>query len=560
MSEFISKELATIIERIPERSYNPKEILEAFKSCIDDVAKLHNVIYYKSFIVQPYNVRANKPGEKEHMLLFDNTNGCETENYVVRFDIGSGGFVEITSGIKKGEVWTEEAKKDSYILARLIYLLFGRARAMHALEQMSFYDSMTGIPNITMLNKVIAKTFEQGGQIGYCGNFINIKNMKILNNRYTQVNGDRLIVMYANKLVEFVGQDGLVARLGGDNFVIFIKRIRENELLEYLKNIEVTLKLAEGNELTVKLEARAGYYFLDEKTTPVDVIRNCDIALRYARNDEEADYVMFVESMKSGMLRIKQLEENIPFAIKNKEFRIYYQPKADISDADDFKLVGAEALVRWYKDDEVISPGEFIPVLERNGMVTLVDFYVFENVCKAIKDWEKRGLKPVRISSNFSRRHLFDECFADKVEDIVRRYEVDPKYLEIEITESYDNEDMYALKEFERRMHQIGLKLTVDDFGSGFSSIKMLKNIVSDTVKLDKSIVDDIGTGDDGSDNIIKYIIQMILSLGKDIIAEGVEYKHQADYLRENGCNKIQGYMYGRPMPINEFEEYMDKI
>lgn len=225
---------------------------------------------------------------------------------------------------------------------------------------------------------------------------------------------------------------------------------------------------------------------------------------------------------------------------------MYYQPKVDISNTSDIKVNGAEALVRWKKDGEMVSPGEFIPVLEKNGLITLVDFYVLEQVCMDINRWIEQGIQPIKVSSNFSRRHLQDGDFADKVEEIIKKYNVDPKYIEIEITESYDDEDMQALSKFEKRMHELGIDLSVDDFGSGFSSLKMIKNIVADTIKLGKSIID--GIGNDGSEEIIvSHIIMMILHLGKNVIAEGVETEQQAAFLRKNGCNNIQGFLYGRP-------------
>jgi len=153
---------------------------------------------------------------------------------------------------------------------------------------------------------------------------------------------------------------------------------------------------------------------------------------------------------------------------------------------------------------------------------------------------------------------LKDKYFADKVEAIFNKYEIDPSYLEIEITESYDVDDLEALTRFEQRMHKLGINMSVDDFGSGFSSLKVIKNIVADVIKLDKSLIDGVGTDPD-DDIIVSHLIQMIQSLGKEIIAEGVEQKCQADFLRANNCNCIQGYMYARPMPVVQFEAYLER-
>lgn len=555
---FISEEFAQLIRQIPDEDYDVGHITQAFRTHLPEIAKKYGVVCFSAEIVEldvPREVRENI---EKTIILYDVRESEETNDFVSRFETGRGGYVSVKTSIPKEAVWTPRMKEDMFVLARTIYLLIGRARAMNALIQMSFTDQMTGVANVAQLHRFMGMQMQDGTFSSFSINFINIKNMKLLNNRYGEKAGDQILISFAKQLEGFVGEKGCVARFGGDNFAAVIEKDRQQKLLSYLQEFTVELPLPNGDKESVKVDARVGYYGIEGNSNPSDSIRNSEIAMRLAKSGSNPDILKFEHEMRVNMLRIKALENNIPSAIQNHEFVVYYQPKADISDPNNYKLCGAEALVRWSKDGKMVPPMDFIPVLEKNGLVTLVDFYVFEKVCQDICAWEKQGLKPVRVSSNFSRRHLKDKQFADKVEAIVKKYDVNPDYLEIEITESYEAEDMEALTYFEQRMHALGVNLAVDDFGSGFSSLKMVKNIVADTIKLDKSIIDGVGENQ-GDGIIVSHIIQMIACLGKEIIAEGVETEEQASFLRENGCNYIQGYLFGKPMPKEEFDVLMTK-
>lgn len=556
MSRFVSEDCYNILSRISDDDFEMSHIFDVFREEIPRIAQKYGIILLSSTVYEP--VRKSHEMRVSEFEMYNATNGMAANNIQETFPIGNGGRVVVTAGIATESVWTEELMQDVHVISRLVYLLLGRANSMATLNHLTFNDQLTGISNETGLNGFMGKTLGRGIFDNYSSNFINIKNMKLINSRYTKEAGDAVMRMYAKKIEVFAREkgNGIAARLGGDNFLVFIEQKHEEEFLEYMNNLVIQYTREEGKVKDIKIESRIGYYIIRPGDGIDEAMRNADVAARFARKATYPDVVKFEDNMMDNILKIRQLEQNIPHAIDNKEFVVYYQPKVDISRKGEYKLNGAEALVRWKKDGQMISPGDFVPVLEKSGLITLIDYYVFEQVCVDIKDWIERGFTPVKVSSNFSRRHLQDSEFSNKVEAIIRKHNIDTSYIEIEITESYDDEDMQALMRFEQRMHELGVDLSVDDFGSGFSSIKMIKNIVADTIKLDKSIID--GIGNEGPDDIIiSHIISMINNLGKKVIAEGVETEKQADYLRLNGCNNIQGFLFAKPCAKEEFEQYM---
>lgn len=556
MGKLVSREIYEMIDRIPENEFDLSTISRIFSEIMVKVADEYGIVF-KSATSSELERKSNQVKSTRNLFFFENGEDCYEYEKKQIFNTGNGEFVTIVGATTDNSPWDVDKEEDFYILARLFFMIFGRARAMSNLKRLAFTDYMTGVANEEQLYKYMCSKLATGTFGSYCSNFINIKNMKLFNTKYGNKLGDRIITQYAKKLEQNVGDAGCVARLGGDNFLVFIESEKE---IDFLKNIE-TLPVEfndQNNEIvSVEIDSRIGYCHMKPESQISDAMDHSSIALMMAKRNTNPDTVMYEEEMKIEMMKLKQLEDSIPKALANEEFVVYYQPKADISDLDNFKLSGAEALVRWNKDGVMVPPMEFIPIMEKNGYVIEIDYYVLEKVCKHLKEWEEKGLNLTKVSVNFSRRHLRNSDFADTIEEIISKYDINPKYLEVEITESYDVEDIEALKVFEQRMHKLGIALSVDDFGSGFSSLKMIKNISADIIKLDKSIIDGIGNGSVPDEIIVSNIIRMIKGLGKGVIAEGVEHVEQAKFLTENGCDFIQGYLYKRPIPKDEFEKML---
>lgn len=558
MGQLVSKEFRDFFNHIPEGERNEDSILQVFAQYVPDLAKACNLCFLKTVII--YENEMMQSGHRLENILLDLKIPFSDENKrEVVYHLDNGGMVRIVAAITDGQVWNEETQEDFNFLSKILYFIYGRAKVMRQLFDVTYKDKLTGVANSAQLMRFMGRQMSAGRLYLYTSNFVNIKNMKLLNELYNNEIGDQIIVSFAKKMEHFVGKTGCVARLGGDNFIAVLEKEREEEFLSFLKELCVEISLPGDRLELVKVDCRVGYYNMKPGDTPNEAMNHSSIAIGLAKKNRNADVIMFQEEMKREMIRMRQLEESIPEAIDNREFLVYYQPKVKLIDENDYVVCGAEALVRWNRDGHMISPGEFVPILEKNGLITEIDYYVLESVCQHIKKWEIAGIEPVCISTNFSRRHLRDIHFADKIEELITIYQVNPSYLEIEITESYDVEDLVALTAFVERMHKLGVKLAMDDFGSGFSSLKMLKDMAADTIKLDKSIIDGVGVDSKEDEIIVSHMILMIHELGKDVIAEGVEHQVQADFLRKNGCNNIQGFLFGKPMPEKEFLEVLQK-
>jgi EAL domain-containing protein (putative c-di-GMP-specific phosphodiesterase class I) len=273
------------------------------------------------------------------------------------------------------------------------------------------------------------------------------------------------------------------------------------------------------------------------------------VALHTARHIEKKPYVFCSEKIKERIYTEKKFVTDFDRAIKRGEFKAYYQPKVNTAD---YTIVGAEALVRWDCEDRIILPGEFVPIYERNGMICQLDFYVFEQVCKDIRDWLDRGIEPVRISMNFSRKHLSNPNLPDDIMSILEKYNVDSKYIEIELTETVDEEETEKIVCFMKEMKKRNVSMSVDDFGTGYSSLNLLRSFPVDVLKIDKSFID---TQEETDKIVLSNIIRMANQLCMNVVAEGVETVGQMEYLLQMNCNVVQGYLFDKPMQRELFEQ-----
>lgn len=256
-------------------------------------------------------------------------------------------------------------------------------------------------------------------------------------------------------------------------------------------------------------------------------------------------------------LNTRNIKSVIKKAMINNELIPYYQPKIDIHN---LKLTGGEALVRWYHKDEIISPTKFIYLLEKTGFICEFDYYMLDMVCKDISRMIKENLTPVRISINFSAKHIENIKSADNIIEIVKKNNIDPKYLEIELTELSSSDNYELFQEFINKLRKYGIYISMDDFGSGYSSLNMLRNVSYDIIKIDKEIIDGITNKESKEFIILKNMMHMIKELGMKVLAEGVENSEQLFTLKKLGCNFVQGYYFDKPLEYNDFMLKLEKI
>ena len=324
------------------------------------------------------------------------------------------------------------------------------------------------------------------------------------------------------------------------------------------------LKALDG-EVNASQEARGAYrvvfvsgiYVLDRADKDVSFLLDCaNEARKTLKGSHKSACAFYSDTIRERILQEQDVENVMEQALAEGQFIAYYQPQYDVYTG---KVVGAEALVRWQRPGRgLVPPGAFIPILEKNGFVVELDFYIYEQVCKTLQSWKKAGRRLVPISSNFSRVHLGRADFMQRLEAIAARYEVDTRFLEVEITESAAQENPQQLIELSQRLKAQGFRIAMDDFGSGYSSLNLLRKLPVDTLKLDKEFLQE-GAESQRQQAVIEGFVSIAHKLGMLVVCEGVETRPQAEFLASIGCHLAQGFLYGRPMPLAELEVCIEK-
>lgn len=453
---------------------------------------------------------------------------------------------------KKGYKFDEQDKEELKVLTTNIFFLCGRARLVDLMKKIVITDNITGMPNLSGFYTFAEKIKARGSLSKYHGICINIKNFKFINRSLFARRGDDILRDYAKEIGRFMKTNELFARIGGDSFIALIRDNRVNSFLKIISDVPVHTG---ANSEYIQLSARAGVYDIQDGDSIDDIINYADSALNIARSKGN-DYVFFEHSMLENMLKSKEISARFPHAIQNQEFEVYYQPKVNILTN---KVCGCEALVRWFRYGKMIPPMSFIPILENEGSICTLDFYVFERVCKTIKKWITSGITPVKVSTNFSRIHLHNPNLAEDILEIIERYGIDTDYIEIELTEMSGYDNYERLSEFIDTMRKHGVHTSIDDFGTGYSSLNLLTDLNVDVVKLDRSFANRLDNEAHKTKILIHNIINMVHELGFKVIAEGVETKEQAEFLSNIGCTIAQGYLYDKPLTLDEFETRLDK-
>lgn len=494
-----------------------------------------------------------KTAELGDTELYTSPAGYEDSAVAVSMASKQGGVMSVSVYPEKGIGWNEAEKQAMELIAKTCCLLCSRAKAVELMEEVRFTDNLTGVANADGFTRYIGMLAAKGELVNYAAAFMNIKNFKYVNKVYGSRQGDILLKRFAESMSRFIGTDGKFARLGGDNFILLIKKGRVNDLRVFIDAL--SFEMGEG-EITqaYDLRLRMGIYEACQNDTVSDIMNNSSIAYISARADRVKDVVYFSPLLLEESNHRKTISTLFPKALESREFAVYYQPKVSL---DDNKLCGCEALCRWIRDGKVVPPMEFIPVLESEGSICRLDFYVLERVCEDIKGWLEEGIEPVKVSVNFSKNHLHNKRLADQIIGIIKKYGINGKYLEIELTEMTGSDDLTAMSVFVDVMKENGVGTSIDDFGTGYSSLNLLKDLDVDVIKLDKSFFTNINEADGGISTdriVVKNIVNMVNELNMEAISEGVETKSQADFLRNVNCSMAQGFLFDRPLPKGEFE------
>ncbi len=475
------------------------------------------------------------------------------------------GFFE--NGILKGCVSIHDCEKPRYwtqyeidslvTITKIIssYLLKMRAseRASEQLYKIRNYDALTGLPTLHKFKKDVRQLLEEHPEQKYAVIYSDIIQFKYINDSLGYDVGDKILCDFA-MLISCNGKKtkGL-ARFSGDNFVAAVpledKKLLKDQIMTFNEQFNAMQRAKyPGNKFIVA----SGVSFIDESKDITAAIDNANIARKSIKNSPEITCKFFDNAMKIKLQREAEITNSMEQALKNGEFIVYLQPKIGLMENN---LVGAEALVRWKKkDNTLIPPNDFIPLFERNGFVVNVDFYIYEEVCKLIQSWIKNGFPVLPISVNVSRIHLNDEDFVNEIKNLVDHYKIPYHLLELELTESMFLSNVEAALSTMKKLRKLGFGVSIDDFGSGYSSLNLLKNMETDVIKLDKEFFRQGGIQKE-EQIIVSSIISMAKQLNMKVLSEGVETQTQSDFLKSVSCDMAQGFLYSRPIPVDEFEK-----
>jgi len=440
--------------------------------------------------------------------------------------------------------------KPSIICQRLANTI--RFRETAAFANTVERDVLTGLYNKEAFYSLAAKRIKNKKDIDYDLICLDVDKFKLINDMFGAEEGDRLL-MYIGKLIKEIASPlkGIACRISADTFVILLPRQKDYES----NMVQATTDLLSKYPLKIKISVRFGIYPVIGDGVPVRAM--CDrakLAIESIKGRYDLYHVFYDDSIREQLLFEQSISDDMKTALKEGQFLIYYQPKYDLMTEN---IAGAEALVRWLHPEKgFLFPSDFIPLFEKNGFITDLDMYVWEEVCKRIRVWLDMGRKAPSISVNVSRADIYNPHLPEVILGLIDKYKLEPKNLHLEITETAYTENPVQLIEVVSKLKEYGFSIEMDDFGSGYSSLNMLSELPIDILKLDMRFLQNQSTQRE-SKNIISFIISLAKWMDLLVVAEGVETEQQVKMLRNMDCNYVQGYYYSKPLPQKEFEDLL---
>lgn len=439
------------------------------------------------------------------------------------------------------------------------FMAFKALRALH--ESESRYDVLTGLAN----RRFIVKTMEQDlldskqqDQFKALA-FLDLDRFKIINDSLGHDVGDSVLISVAQVLNKHVGQYGMAARYAGDEFLIWFNRGESPTVVQHvanqiLKAVASPIALSNGSELKITVSMGIAYYPEHAKTTG-QLIKNADTALYDAKLQGKNRFSEFNDSqVGDSPKQLEQMEKNLSVAIENNQLDVFFQPKIDAQTED---IMGFEALVRWeHPELGLISPGLFIPLAEQTGLIHKIGYLVLYKSCKMLRQWQTEFGLQLNMSINLSPIQLSDKKLISRIKQVIEKTRLHPKYIDFEITESEKFENVTEALKMMRQIVDLGCTLSIDDFGTGHSTLEYIRKIPAKTLKIDQTFVKNIGLSPD-DEAILDATIDIAKRVGHKIVAEGVETEEQRRYLAAKGCEYFQGFLFCRPLPGKEINRIL---
>ena len=455
---------------------------------------------------------------------------------------------------KSGQDWSDEEVQQIEAFEKLIYTFCDRSYASTIAKDLSMFDNDLMVYPLTFFLATVKNLIRQGRIGEFGGVYFNIKHFSSINDRFGRDCATNIMKLFIHGIQEKILYEECICRVGGDNFVVLFKKDNLNIIKNYLSGMPITFNDGE----TVTVTTTAGYYMIPEATeSATDVMDRISTAYQLAKSVYKRPFLFYDDEIMQHQTHVKEIEMMFPSAIENEEFKVFYQPKTQLNN---YQLAGAVALCRWFRNGKVISPGEFIPVLEGSKAICTLDFYMLDHVCRDIRRWLDEGREAVKVSVNLSRLHLGDEDLLESILRIIDKYKVPHHFIEIELTETTTDVDYKELKKIVYGLREQDISTSVDDFGVGYSSLNLIREMPWNVLKIDKSFLptQEEEDNDPSKVKMLRHIITMSQDLGLECIVEGVETAEQVKLLKDCKCYLAQGFYFDRPLPVKEFEQKLE--
>lgn len=456
---------------------------------------------------------------------------------------------------KSGQDWSDEEVQQIEAIEKLIYTFCDRSYASTIAKDLSMRDNDLMVYPLTFFLATVKNLIRQGRIGEFGGVYFNLRHFSSINDRFGRDCATNIMRLFIHGIQEKILYEECICRVGGDNFVVLFKKDNLNIIKNYLSGMPITFN--DGDE-TVTITTTAGYYMIPDATeSATDVMDRISTAYQLAKSVYKRHFLFYDDEIMQHQTHVKEIEMMFPSAIENEEFKVFYQPKTQLNN---YQLAGAEALCRWFRNGKIISPGEFIPVLEGSKAICTLDFYMLDHVCRDIRRWLDEGREAVKVSVNLSRLHLGDGDLLESILRIIDKYKVPHHFIEIELTETTTDVDYKELKKIVYGLREQDISTSVDDFGVGYSSLNLIREMPWNVLKIDKSFLptQEEEDKDPSKVKMLRHIITMSQDLGLECIVEGVETAEQVKLLKDCKCYLAQGFYFDRPLPVKEFEQKLE--
>lgn len=433
-----------------------------------------------------------------------------------------------------------------------IAISFQNYRGSRELIRLAYVDPLTGGNNLNRFKLLAKRVLIHNKERLYMVR-IDVDNFKLINDMYGYEEGDRILLLMNKLIAKLLTKSDLYGRVANDNFICLISASSEEEILELGREFRAQFKEIlekQGHHYTVNFTTGVHKVAVGE----VDVDKLIDRATMAHRKAKllpsERKFAFYSDNMRKEALKEKDIENSMHEALFNEEFIVFYQPKYNLETGF---IEGTEALVRWFHDGGILPPSYFLPTFERNGFIANIDLYMFEKVCQMQRKWMDMGVEPVPVSVNQSKALIYTQDYVERLSGIAAKYNVPPRLLELELLEGLVHENIDELKKIVDKLHGAGFIMSIDDFGSGYSSLNLLKDIRADVLKIDKGFLDN-AEENIRAEIIMQNIVEMAADLLISVVVEGVETQKQSELVKRIGARMGQGYLYAKPMPEKEYE------